>query len=129
MEYNSFKDLGRLYAEKRLPIILKEEAIKKLMWHKKEGHRLVVVSASIKEWLKPWCQANEIELICTEMEIQDAKLTGKISGRNCNGREKANRIKSIIDLSKYDHIYAYGNSAGDKAMLALADEKFLNKFW
>ncbi|MBP1732847.1 MAG: HAD-superfamily hydrolase, subfamily (PSPase-like) family protein, partial [Deltaproteobacteria bacterium] len=34
------------------------------------------------------------------------------------------RIEEQYDLKSFDHIYAYGDTPGDKAMLELADEKY-----
>jgi HAD superfamily phosphoserine phosphatase-like hydrolase len=102
--------------------------MEKIHWHQKEGHRIVIVSASMKCWLDAWCKNNHIELISTKLEVIDGKLSGKFATKNCHGIEKANRIREMFDLGNYDHIYAYGDSSGDREMLALADESFYKPF-
>ena len=79
-------------------------------------------------WVKPWCDKNNIDLISTRLEVKDNKLTGKFATKNCYGREKVNRVKEAYDLSQYNHIYAYGDSRGDRELLALADESFYKPF-
>ena len=80
--------------------------MKKIIWHQEQGHKVVVVSASMECWLKKWCEKYSIDLIATRLEIQDGKLTGKFATKNCYGPEKANRIKEVYDLSQFDYIYA-----------------------
>jgi phosphoserine phosphatase len=41
---------------------------------------------------------------------------------NCYGEEKVRRIRASYNLDEFNHIYAYGDSEGDKAMLDLAHE-------
>jgi phosphoserine phosphatase len=38
------------------------------------------------------------------------------------------RIKENYKLEKYNKIYGYGDSSGDKDLLALADESFYKPF-
>ena len=42
--------------------------------------------------------------------------------------EKVRRVKERYNLDDYDHIYAYGDSRGDKELLELADEGFYQPF-
>ena len=34
------------------------------------------------------------------------------------------RIEERVDLTRFDYIYAYGDSPGDHAMLSLANERY-----
>ena len=89
--------------------------------------KIVIVSASISNYLKPWCDEMGFHLICTELEVKDGKLTGKFSTLNCNGTEKV-RIKEKYDLSIYDEIHMFGNSKGDFPMLELGTHKYYKFF-
>jgi phosphoserine phosphatase len=62
------------------------------------------------------------------MAVNHGVLTGQFDGHNCYGQEKVRRIQAALDLAHYEHIYAYGDSSGDKPMLALADEAFYKPF-
>ena len=122
-----FYKIGKNYSTNRISDIILTDALQKIKWHKKEGHHVVIISASLKSWLHDWCEEQGLDLICTEMEVKDGFLTGRLNGKNCYGPEKLRRIKERFNLDKY-YIYAYGNSRGDKEMLDLADEKFYRHF-
>ena len=123
-----FLKVANEYSLVHLDKILRLKAIEKINWHKNQGHKVVVVSASIECWLRPWCEKNGLELLATKLEIKDDIVTGKLLSKNCYGVEKVNRIKELYNLEKYDYIYAYGDSSGDKQMLEFAHEKFYKPF-
>jgi len=101
--------------------------MRKLELHNREGHRIIVVSASLECWLKPWCASNGLELIATKMEVTSGKLTGRFNGKNFHGIEKVNRIKILITLNEYENIFAYGDSSGDLPILELAHQRFFKR--
>jgi len=90
--------------------------------------KVVIVSASISNYLKPWCNEMGFDLISTELEVNDGKLTGRFSTPNCNGEEKVRRIKEKYNLSEYDEIHVFGNSKGDLPMLELGTHKYYKFF-
>jgi phosphatidylglycerophosphatase C len=92
-----------------------------LQWHRSQGHRILIVTASLEVWLKPWCTEINVELIATKMECENGLVTGEFGSKNCHGQEKVNRIKAVLEIAQYTSIYAYGDSTGDTEMLALAD--------
>jgi len=128
MSEKKFRQVANEYSLKHIDTILRPKAMEKIAWHKEKGHKIVIVSASIECWLKPWCDKNDLDLIATKLEIQDGIVTGKFSIKNCYGIEKINRVKEKYDLNDYDHIYAYGDSLGDRELLELADEKLYKPF-
>ena len=123
-----FFKVANEYSLVHIDKILRPKAIEKINWHKNQGHKVVVVSASIECWLRPWCEKNGLELIATKLEIKDDIVTGKLLSKNCYGVEKVNRIKEIYNLKDFEYIYSYGDSSGDKQMLELAHEKFYKPF-
>jgi phosphatidylglycerophosphatase C len=124
----TFNEVSTSFSLEILPSILYKSAVNQIKQHKINHDRIVVVSASAENWLKPWCDMQQIELISTRLEVKNGVVTGKIDGKNCNGKEKAKRIKQAINLNEYDSIYAYGDSAGDKQMLALATYTYYKNF-
>lgn len=122
------RELGEAYVKQRLPKILRPAGLQKLKWHQAQGHQIVIVSASTDYWLKPWTLGMGFELLATQLEINDNQLTGCYLGENCHGDEKVHRIKAAYDLAKFDEIYAYGDTSGDKPMLALAHHAFYKPF-
>ena len=87
----------------------------RLTWHQREGHEIVIVSATLDLYLRPAAHELDIEhVIATSLE----PTTGRMSTANCRGAEKARRLRDFLDDDTV--VWAYGNSAGDREMLALA---------
>ncbi len=128
MRIEDFWKTAEDFALREIPKMLRKEAVERLQWHRLQGHRTVVVSASISAWIQPWTASENLELICSEMEVRGGRITGKLQGKNCYGLEKAIRIKSKIALDEYSEIYAYGDTNGDREMLALATHPYYRKF-
>ncbi len=117
------------YAKNRLPKLIRQSAFKQLMWHRHQGDRIIIVTASIENWVKPWCDSYGFELIATKLEIdQNNCITGRFATKNCKGIEKVTRIMQVVNKKDFDRIFAYGDSDGDKEMLELADEKYVRWF-
>ena len=116
------------FSNERLPQLIREKALKEIQRHQETKTPVYIVSASPENWLKPWCEMMNLKLISTRLEVLDGEITGKLSGFNCHGAEKENRIRCQIDLDQYENIYAYGDSSGDRELLALANNAFYKPF-
>jgi phosphatidylglycerophosphatase C len=122
MSATKVRQLGRIYATRYLPRSVKAEVFNQLLAHIKQGDRVVIVSAGLDVYLKPWCASLGIECLCTELEVDwKGDLTGGYVGEDCSGEEKAKRIKARIKLDNYPLIMAHGDTLEDKPMLNLAD--------
>ena len=128
MPLAKFQELCDAFAEKIIPSLIRPAAAAEIERLKKENVRVIIVSASPENWIKKWTHKNQLELISTRLEVVNDCLTGKIQGKNCHGEEKVRRIKESFDLSSFEEIYAYGDTSGDKPMLALAKHKFMKPF-
>ncbi len=117
------------FCENKLPEMIYAKATERVKWHQQKDHEVVVVSASVYDWIEPWATTVGIKkLITSNVEIINNKLTGKLAGKNCNDAEKVVRIKKEIpDIEEYE-IWAYGNSKSDRFMLAMADKSFYKQF-
>lgn len=116
------------YTKDRLPLIIRPKAYQKIQEFQKKNTPIYIVSASPENWITPWANALDIRVIATRLEFLSNRLTGKISGVNCNGKEKVNRIKETIELSQYDEIIVFGDTSGDLPMLDLATVKNYKPF-
>ena len=103
-----------------IPRLVKQDALLAIKKHREENTEIVIVSASAENWVAPWCIQNNLQYICTRLEVKEQKITGKLLGQNCNGPEKVSRIKEKFDTAEYKNIYCYGDSKDDKPMLQLA---------
>ena len=117
------------FAVKEIPKLLRPEAVQRLHWHQEQGHKTVLVSASLEAYLLPWAEAMGFDLATgTQLEVQNERLTGRILGKNCYGREKVERLRGMLgNLNQYC-IYAYGDSRGDKELLATATFPYYRTF-
>ena len=125
---DTFRERCKAFCKEKLPSLVRESALQTIKHHLSQGHKVVVVTASAEEWVAPWCESLGIGCIGTRLEIRNAAITGRIHGENCNGAEKAVRIREQFDLSKFGDIYAYGDTSGDKQMLQLATNAYYRKF-
>jgi len=127
-DLNDFIKISFTYSTTKIKNIIRPLALEKILWHQEQGHKVVLVSASLKQWLEPWCNEHNIDLICTELEIKNNQLTGKFSTNNCYGIEKATRVKEAYKLDEFSSIYPYGDSAGDTQLLELAEYSYYKPF-
>lgn len=113
----------------RVGDILQSEAINKIKEHQAQGHLVIIVSASVFNWIIPWAEKVEIKnVIATKIEIKNDIITGKFLGENCYGQEKVNRLLEVYpNISDYQ-LYAYGDSRGDMQLLDMADYPFYRDF-
>jgi HAD superfamily hydrolase (TIGR01490 family) len=94
----------------------------RLAWHKDQGHRRVLVSAALAVYLEPFGRlAGFDEVIATRLETgPDGLLTGRLDGPNVRARQKAKLLGEILGPEPVE-MWAYGDSAGDREMLEMAD--------
>ena len=98
----------------------REWVIERLNWHLRQGHDVVIVSAS-PELYAGWSRDVERRRRPRHCLAVDArgKLSGSYLGRNCRGREKLRRLGEWLQ-TRYPEtapmLYAYGNSRGDRRM-------------
>ncbi len=97
------------------------------------GAQVFIVSASIDNWVRPFFDIRNlkgVQVLGTQIEVEDGKLTGRFKSNNCYGKEKAHRIAEVLksfERSEYE-IEAFGDSRGDKEMLAFADKGHFKPF-
>ncbi|MDB2613976.1 HAD-IB family hydrolase, partial [Chlamydiales bacterium] len=108
--------------EKVLPR-LRKETLKSLKWHQDQGHRVILISANLDFIVEPMKEHLNIpELLATSVEVnQEGLLTGRLKSKNCWGEEKVNRLKALIGENCKNPVYAYGDSRGDKELLAFSN--------
>jgi HAD superfamily hydrolase (TIGR01490 family) len=100
----------------------RRESLDRLAWHRAEGHEIVIVSAGLDVYLDPLAPTLGIEhVLCTRLEADsNGTLTGRLHGANVRGAEKARRLQEWLGDGAVE-LWAYGDSAGDREFLALAD--------
>ena len=103
--------------------LLRPETVCLLQQALSEGAEVLVVSASIDNWVQPFFPT--VTVLGTQIEVIDGRLTGRFLTPTCYGQEKVCRILALYpDRSAY-RLIAYGDSRGDRELLAFADEAHL----
>ena len=108
---------------------LRRQALARVRWHREQGHRLVLASAGLDLYLEPVARAIGMDdVLCSRLAVRDGVLTGELEGADCTGEEKLRRLEALVGGLAGVELYAYGDSAGDAALLAAATHAHLRPF-
>lgn len=118
--------VGAKFAREQLPGMVRPEALARILWHREQGHRCVLISASLQLYLQPWANAVGFDdVIGSELELNNGQyVTGRLAGGNCHGSEKLRRLRNLLGSLEEFYLVAYGDSRGDKELLNAADEAY-----
>lgn len=144
MDIDEFDELCLFFAMHNL-YLLRFSGIARLQEIQRHHERAFVVTASIDKWVVPFLafqKLADVEVLGTKIEVIDDKVTGRFLTNNCYGEEKVHRICEALtqtmengkgastlhfDRTQYE-IEAFGDSRGDKEMLAFADKAHYKPF-
>jgi HAD superfamily hydrolase (TIGR01490 family) len=93
--------------------------LERVAWHRRQGHRLVLASASVELYLRPVAAALGFDhLLATRMELGPEP---RPLGRNCYEREKVNRLMAEpwFDDVDWPASWGYSDHISDLPMLFL----------
>jgi len=108
----------------KIDAILRQSTIILLKEHLAEGNHVVIISASIENWIRPWAEKQGIRKIAgTKIEVIARKITGRFASKNCYGMEKVNRLLEIYPEREKYLLFACGDSCGDRELLNSANIK------
>lgn len=104
----------------------RRDVLERVEWHRRQGHRLVIVSASPEAYVRAVGDELGVDaVLATRLAVgPDGRLTGRFEGRNCRGAEKLERLRRWAEENlgtATPTLWAYGNSAGDRRLLEAAD--------
>ena len=123
--------------------ILRTAGLRAIQQALDRGERVVVLSASIDRWVEACLRqflvsSSQFQVLGTEIEVADGRLTGRFVTPNCYGSEKVRRLKEYLKevsprgdvegATEDAFIIAYGDSRGDKELLDYADESHYKPF-
>lgn len=106
---------------------LSPDVVDRLNEHLGAGDIVVLVSASFEVYLDPLARLLGVDnVLATRLLVgADGVLTGALDGPNCRGSEKVERLHTWLDQEHGGrsnvHVTAYGDSPGDRELLADAD--------
>lgn len=122
---SNVEKVAERFATRVFPDWLRSDTVQRLRWHREQGHRVVLVSASYRPYLEHLARLLGCDdVLATEIEIgTGGACTGRLRGRNCRGAEKERRLRDWMASRGLigARVFAYGDSAGDDQMLAMAN--------
>ena len=131
MRIEKFDKLCHTFAEEH-QYLLRPQGIQRVHEALEAGEQVLVVSASIDNWVRPFFLIRGlegVEVLGTQIEVVDGRLTGRFKTNNCYGAEKVRRITDVFPHDRQAYtIEAFGDSRGDKEMLAFADQGHYKPF-
>ncbi|MEO7309055.1 MAG: HAD-IB family phosphatase [Chitinophagaceae bacterium] len=120
----------QLFFNQQMKADLRLSAFKYIMElkDKQPDQKIILLSASCREWLAPLADFFAAGLICTELQYDhQQRFTGEFATPNCKGKEKLRRLLNQYPASEYEFV-CYGNSPGDKKLRSISKEFYYRYF-
>ena len=120
---------ARAFAEANATRLLRPDALRSWRYWRGRGATLAIVTASPEVLVAPFARGLGADhLLATRLaEDEGGRITGDLDGPNCRGPEKTRRLTEAfgpdIRLAA-----AYGDTAGDREMLAIAAHAGFREF-
>lgn len=115
---------ARAFAQSQAPKLFRPDALAVWRRWRAKGAKLVIVTASPDIIVAPFARGLGADLLIGSrlaLDLND-KIAGSLLGPNCRGAEKVIRLREQFgdDMTL---AAAYGDTSGDREMLAIAHEK------
>jgi phosphatidylglycerophosphatase C len=125
----ALEEAAQAFATEQGRAILRPDAVRAWRRWQTEGARLVIVTATPDIVVAPIARALGADLLIgTRLAFDDHdRVTGAFDGANCRGPEKVRRLREVFGEAVALEA-AYGDTDGDKEMLALAEEQGMRVF-
>lgn len=123
LQRNDVAGLTDDFITRRLPPMIKPAALERIAWHRRQGHRLVLATASldlyaaaIAKWL------DFADAVCTRAAWRGDAVTG-IEGPNLRGKAKLAAVRGTLGDGSGPHttVIAYSDHHSDLPLLRFAD--------
>lgn len=106
----------RQWFETDVKFHIRKSMVHEMEMHRRQGGRLVILSAAtdyICNIVKNHLSMDEV--ICTRLEVENGRFTGKLLNRYCYGEEKLARAITYCRYQGFplDTAYCYGDSLAD----------------
>ncbi len=113
-------DLGAKVSRERLSADVFPEVKAMIEAHRRRGHTVAIVTSATRYQVQTLAASLGItDILCTELEVEDGKFTGRLQGEACYGKHKLDAVRVFakrkrISLKKS---FVYSNGAEDVALL------------
>lgn len=130
MNIDDFNALCTHFAEQNKHLLRPAGIEKVRQAIEEEQATVLIISASIDNWVRPFFDEidKKIQVLGTQIETTEGRLTGQFTTKNCYGQEKVNRLTALYPHREAYELIAFGDSRGDKELLDFADKGFYKPF-
>jgi len=131
MSVEKMQKVVKEYVDNELIPKENKKIVEKLIWHKKEGHTVVIVSGGFSEYIRYYATRYNVDyVIATDLEVKNGKYTGKIDGIDCMGINKIKKLRNVLNLEDYDleSSFAYSDHISDIPLLCLVGNSYVVNF-
>ena len=119
----ALRDLGRRFAAERLDAWVTKAGLEQVAWHKAQGHRCVLVTASLDRYAEPWGWRAGFHDVIASRISHDIKgvILGGFHDLPCWGDAKLARLREVVGPIERWRTVVYGNEPSDRPLLERAD--------
>lgn len=134
VEENELKSIIKEFYEKVLSKNLYKDSMEMIKKLKKDGCKIILISASSEFYLEEFYNIKEVDkIIGTRYQFGSKKEKGRTRGRilgpNCKGEEKVVRLKEFIREEKFDidfkESFMFSDSLSDSPLFKLVGHPYL----
>jgi HAD superfamily hydrolase (TIGR01490 family) len=125
LSYAEHQSASRLMAEstvwfdEMLRAHIAPRAVDKIDFHRQQGHRVVLISASTQFAVQPVAEYLRLDFLCTRLIDRDDELTGQVVDPPCYGAGKVVWAQRYADEheGRLSDAYLYTDSHSDRPLL------------
>ncbi len=125
LSYAEHQSASRLMAEsyawfdETLRDHIAPRAVEQIDFHRQQGHRVVLISASTQFAVQPVAEYLRLDFLCTRLIDRDDELTGKVVDPPCYGAGKVVWARRYADEqgARLSDAYLYTDSHSDRPLL------------
>jgi HAD superfamily hydrolase (TIGR01490 family) len=125
--YQATKEFFDEWVPRRLFPRLAPVGKARIEWHQQQGHRVVIISASIEEIIRPIAGHLGLgsDYLCTHLATDGEQYTGALAGPPCYGHGKVHWVKDWFQQNAFKFPeaigYFYSDSSSDLPLLEIAN--------
>ena len=120
VSHRRMQALGQKVAREHLAAEVYPEMRAIIRAHQRQGHTVAIVSSATRYQVETLAARLGIEhILCTELEVADGELTGRLDGEVCYGEAKVDAVRRFARKRRvtFAKSYFYSNGAEDLPLL------------
>lgn len=133
VDEQEMQQLVKEFYDKKFSKIFYEDAMAEMKKLKKDGYKIILISASAEFYLNELYNIKEVDkIIGTRFKVTEGKHTRRIEGENCKGEEKVRRLREYLKEENievdFKNSYMFSDSLSDSPLFYLVGNPYLINF-